>query len=263
MGILRKSVIRACFGIYNFFAPRIPPRLSLPSDSFTALGEYFDAIWVLTIPRNRDRQEFMKAQLNGLEFEFFMGVDGKSFRDGDPRLDLRRAETLNRRTVRINELACTMSHLVMFQAMVDRGLGRVLILEDDAVLLAASRKWIPYCLERLPSDWELFYLGYRDAELRGFMREFQELLGRHRDPAEVVSRGVGRGLRTAGGHDYTHAYAVTNAGAHKLLQDAYPVFHTADGWLEHNVLSRKVVAYVSVPKVFVQHEELGSSIHGR
>ena len=150
----------------------------------------------------------------------------------------------------------------MFQAIVDRGLERVFILEDDAVLLEGRKKWIPYCLARLPPDWELFYLGYRDGELRGFAREIQEFFGRRSDPAEVVCRSVGRGIRTAAGHDYTHAYAVTNAGARKLLEGAYPVSRTADGWLESKVLQRSLMAYTSVPKIFLQQEDLGSSIHG-
>ncbi len=202
----------------------------------------------------------MRYQLEGLKFEFFTGVDGSNL-GGDTRADLPAAITRYGRLVRINELACTMSHLVMFQAMLDRGLKRVLIFEDDAVFIRPNASWVRYCLERLPENWELFYLGYRDGELRGFQREFQELLGRKRDPAEVVSRSVGRGIRTAAGHDYTHAYAVTSEGARKLLEGAYPVQYTADGWLEHKVIERKLTAYISVPKLFAQQESLGSSIH--
>jgi|GEM_PF-5312193 len=135
------------------------------------------------------------------------------------------------------------------------------VIEDDAVFLSRTSTWVSYTLERLPADWELLYLGYRDGELRGFVREFQELFGRRRNSADVVSRSVGRGLRTAGGHDYTHAYAVTNGGARKLLEGGYTVSHTADGWLEHKVLEQKVIAYITVPKIFAQQEEFGSSIH--
>lgn len=261
MGILKESTIQGAFGIYNLLARRLPARTRLPPDPKAALGRFFDAIWVLTIPRNQDRQRFMKRQLKGLEFEFFEGVDGKTLSIDDPRLDLRGAEFRNHRLVRVNELACTMSHLVIFQAIIDRGLERVLILEDDAIFLSRTSSWVSYSLARLPADWELLYLGYRDGELRGFVREFLELFGRRRNSADVVSRSVGRGLRTAAGHDYTHAYAVTNVGARKLLEGGYPVSHTADGWLEHKVLERKVVAYITVPKIFAQREELGSSIH--
>ena len=32
---------------------------------------------------------------------------------------------------------------------------------------------------------------------------------------------------------------MTQAGARTLLEDAYPVYHTADGWLEEKVRSRE------------------------
>ena len=171
MSQIRESIISATSNAYNLFARRLPAGMSLPSNPYEALQTYFDAVWVLTIPRNTKRQEFMKNQLSGLTFEFFEGIDGKSLSEGDLRLDIQASHILNRREVRVNELACTMSHLVMFKAIIDKGLQRVLILEDDAVLLERRKEWIPYCLERLPSDWELFYLGYRDGELRGYARE--------------------------------------------------------------------------------------------
>jgi hypothetical protein len=78
-----------------------------------------------------------------------------------------------------------------------------MILEDDAVYLPRRGRWVPYCLERLPLDWDLFYLGYRDGGLRGFLRELQEAFGNRADPSEIVS-------------------------------------YTADGWLEHNVLAGRI-----------------------
>lgn len=261
MAWIKDAIIDISFGIYNLTAPRLPKTISLPSDPFKAMNSFFDAVWVLTIHRNADRQDFMRRQLARLYFEFFNGVDGKSLQEGDSRLDLGKAARINGRPVGTNELACTMSHLVMFQAIVDRHLERVLIFEDDAIFLPKRGKWISYCLERIPPDWELLYLGYRDAELRGFEREIQELFGRPRKSSEVVSRAVGRGIRTAGGHDFTHAYAVTRNGAQKLLADSYPVCHTADGWLEHKVLAGDMKAFICVPKLFVQQEKLGSSIH--
>jgi glycosyl transferase family 25 len=261
MGWLKEIAIHFAFMCYNLVAHRLPAHVRLSKDPFRAIGEYFDAVWVLTIQRNVERQDVFRQRFQGMRFEFIAGVDGKSLSENDPRLDLQEAQRTNRRPVRINELACTLSHLVMFKAIVDRGLERVLIFEDDAAFLKRNARWVPYCLERLPSDWELFYFGYREGELRGFQRELQECLGRHRDRAEVVSRSVGRGFRTAAMHDFTHAYAVTNAGARKLLQGAYPVSYTADGWLEHVIAKGIIRAYVSVPKLFTQDAVTGSTIH--
>ena len=261
MRSLKDLAIGAAYWAYNVSARNLPKSANLPGEPFAALNKFFDACWVLSIRRNENRHALIREQLEGLSFEFFWGVDGKALGKDDPRYDQARASNLYGRNVHVNELACTMSHLVIFQAILERRLKRVLVLEDDAVIIQRHSRWISRCLESLPKDWELFYLGYRDGELRGFAREAQELLGRRRDDSEVVSRGVGKGIRTASLHDFTHAYAVTEAGARKMLQDAYPVYHTADGWLEENVRGRRVKAYISVPKLFAQRSNLPTSLH--
>ena len=261
MGLMKELAIRAAFWAYNMSARRLPKFADLPGDPFAALNEYFDACWVLSIQRNRDRHDSIREQLKGLNFDFFWGVDGKTLQKDDPRYDLARAINLYRRDVHVNELACTMSHLAISQSILETGLNKVLVLEDDAILIGRHSPWVSRCLASLPPDWELFYLGYRDGELRGFASEAQELMGRRRDDSNVISRRVGKGIRTAGLHDFTHAYAVTQAGARTLLEDAYPVYHTADGWLEEKVRGRKIKAYISIPKLFDQRASLPSTLH--
>jgi GR25 family glycosyltransferase involved in LPS biosynthesis len=257
---LKNSLIIVANTLYNSTATEVPRRCELPTDPFLAMNEYFDAIWVLTISRNASRRAHMQRQLPGVKFEFFEGVDGKTITETDPRFDFERGSARNGRPFKLNEAAAAFSHYCMLKAVVDRGVRRALLFEDDAALVPAARRWIPYCLERLPDDWELFYLGYQDGELRGYLREVQERFGRPRNHEEIVSRTVGRGLRTAAGHELIHAYAVTHQGARRLLEGMYPICDNADNWYEEKVLTRQVISYISIPKIFVQQSDLGSSI---
>ena len=241
-------------------AREAPRRCRLSENPFEAINQYFDVIWVLTIPRNAHRRVHMEKQLPGVKFEFFEGVDGKTITETDPRVDMKRGSVRNGRPFKINEAAAAYSHYCMLKAVMDGGFRRALLFEDDAALVPKASLWIPYCLERLPDDWELFYLGYQDGELRGYLREVQERLGRRRNPEEVVSRTVGRGIRTAAGHELIHAYAVTLQGAKKLLEGMYPICDNADAWYEEKVLKRLIISYISIPKIFVQQADLGSSI---
>lgn len=259
--MLKETAVNVTYGLYNFFAPRLAPQSLLPNEPFESLRLYFDAIWVLTIPRSIARQDLIRKQFRGLDFEFIPGIDGKTLTETDPRMDLAEARRRSGRSVRINELACTMSHLAMYEKILSLGLKRVLIFEDDAVYLRSRGKWIPYCLSRLPVTWDLFYMGYRHGELRGFQRELQERMGRRNEADEAFTRSVGRGIRTAARHDFTHAYAVSRDGAQKLLQGAYPVSHTADGWLAPRISSGGLNAFISIPKIFSQNPGIGSSIH--
>jgi hypothetical protein len=44
-------------------------------DRFRLLNEYYDKIYVLSLPRLTQRIEHIKRTLSGLNFEFFFGVD--------------------------------------------------------------------------------------------------------------------------------------------------------------------------------------------
>jgi hypothetical protein len=44
---------------------------------FEPLNQYFDKIYVLTLERAIDRQEEIKLSLQGLNYNFFFGVDKK------------------------------------------------------------------------------------------------------------------------------------------------------------------------------------------
>ena len=177
MGWLKETAIKMAFGAYNAMARKLPLSRSLPEEPFAALNEFFDARLVLSIQRNQDRQASVREQLHGLDFQFFWGVDGKALEKNDPRYDLARAVMLNGRDVHVNELACTMSHLAIFRWMMEKGFRNVLVLEDDAVPIRRHSSWVSRCLSSLPDDWELFYLGYRDGELKGFAREAQDSSG--------------------------------------------------------------------------------------
>jgi GR25 family glycosyltransferase involved in LPS biosynthesis len=47
----------------------------------------------------------------------------------------------------------------LFESCLKNGYQRVLIFEDDAVMIEDINKYMPLCLEQLPEDFDLFYLG--------------------------------------------------------------------------------------------------------
>ena len=46
-----------------------------PLQYFQFLNQYFDKIFVVTIARATERQQQIKERLQGLNFEFFYGID--------------------------------------------------------------------------------------------------------------------------------------------------------------------------------------------
>lgn len=242
---------------------------ALIQDTNTRLQKFFDKVLVLTVPRFKERQEKVKQRLEGIGFEFFYGTDknelGEERIRQEYRYDKRNSLAVRRYFPPLNsgEIACSLSHRMIYKAMVDNNWKRVLILEDDVVPDTANLHLLKDCLEELPPDWELFYLGYLKNENRtasGILKQLwykiMATLGFSRIPRQMIRNRLPRSfsphLWRAGFHDCTHAYAITNAGARKLLSAQTPVTQRADNLLSQLVLKGELKAYASKKFLFNQ-----------
>jgi glycosyl transferase family 25 len=70
--------------------------------------------------------------------------------------------------------------------------------------------------------------------------------------SNLLPKPFSRHLKKAGFHDCTHAYAVTLAGAKKLLAAQTPVVYRADDLLSATIMKGELNAFVSEPKFFDQ-----------
>ena len=144
--------------------------MPIPSASIQSLQGFFDKIFIVTVPRFTDRHKKVSEQLQGLSFDFFWGADKlqispeKVKQDGT--YDEVRAKKLQRQGKELNpgEIACALSHRMVYQEMIKHDWKKVLILEDDVLALTESMNVLPLALQELPVEWELVYLGYLKHE---------------------------------------------------------------------------------------------------
>ena len=111
--------------------------MNIPTDTVHFLQQYFDKILVVSVPRFADREQQVKQHLQGLSFDFFWGVDkleldmDVAIRDGvydeDKTKKLHRLE----KPLNLGELACSLSHRKVYEAMIKNDWKKILILEDD------------------------------------------------------------------------------------------------------------------------------------
>jgi len=124
-------------------------------------------------------------------------------------------------------------------------------------------------LAQLPPGWELLYLGYEHGERASAWDRVKQaaylplaaLRLIHFTPREVLglhAAPYSKNLRRAGKHHCTHAYAVSPAGARKLLAAQTPVAFSSDQLLVKLCIAGQLEAYVAEPKFFGQ-----DSWHGR
>jgi glycosyl transferase family 25 len=167
------------------------------------------------------------------------------------------------KALNLGEVACSLSHRMVYAEMVKNNWKKVLILEDDVLPIAENIAELPAALEELPTDWELIYLGYLKHEqvttglkIKQFFYKiisaFSLMAWSCKMVSNLLPKPFSRHLKKAGFHDCTHAYAVTLAGAKKLLAAQTPVVYRADDLLSATIMKGELNAFVSEPKFFDQ-----------
>ena len=179
--------------------------------------------------------------------------------------DEQQAKKLQRQHKALNpgEVACSLSHRMVYVEMVKNNWKKVLILEDDVLAIAENLAELPASLDELPDNWELVYLGYLKHEqvttglkvkqlFYKIISAFGLIAWSYKMVSNLLPKPFSKHLKKAGFHDCTHAYAVTLAGAKKLLAAQTPVVYRADDLLSATIMKGELNAFVTEPKFFDQ-----------
>ncbi len=260
----------------------------LTKSAVDSLNNYFDKILLLTIERNLYRLPDIKKNFNGLNFEVFMGVDGSKL--DIPELkeqgliannidDIYLKDSWDYMNMPVkpllqNQIAVASSHKKIYQYIKDNKLGKVLILEDDAIPVEKNLHLIEKTLKQVPQDWELLFLGHiynNDFSFKGRLKYYHliNFLYKLGIRSEFVMRKLksyprdySSMLKKQGGHIGTHAYALHGAGAEILLNKQTPLTHGASDFLTMDAVAKKQIrAYTCKYMFFEQNQELPSSVY--
>jgi glycosyl transferase family 25 len=224
------------------------------------LQQHFDKVVVLTVPRFTERHEKVKQSLNGISFDFFYGTDKNELTEEFIKANYHYCKknsltiTQTFKPLNTGEIACSLSHRKIYQAMVDNNWSHVLIFEDDVMPDYNTLPQLQNCLNELPADWELFYLGYLKRDKINFSGRLKILwykvlsaFGLAKMSVQMVKnilpKNYSSHLYKAGFHDCTHAYAVSLSGAKKLLAAQTPVTYRADNLLSALTLKNELKAF--------------------
>jgi GR25 family glycosyltransferase involved in LPS biosynthesis len=172
-------------------------------------------IFVINLERAQDRRLAMKKQLDAfnIPFEFFPAIDGQHLTPADLAL-YSSAETLriHGRDLSRNEIGCALSHLSIYQLLLNAPFDECLILEDDVRIHAALWEVLE-ARKNLPADWEFV----------NFITDAVE------EPLGVPIVGIYQATRFTEWANGCCVNLVNKKGAAKLLAAAYPIRFAADG----------------------------------
>lgn len=209
--------------------------------------------------------------MNGVSFEFFWGADkndlniataiSSNIYDEKTAIALQR----HQKPLSIGELACSLSHRNIYEAIIANGWEKVLVLEDDVWPVFEQMEKLPAALKELPVEWDLVYLGYllhetatpalkRKQQFYKFISKLGLMKWSPQMVSNLLPKPYSHHLKKAGFHNCTHAYAVTLEGAKKLLAAQTPIVYRADDLLSYSNLKGALTAFVTEPKFFDQEE---------
>lgn len=226
--------------------------------------------FVISLERSPERREKIFAHLKerGLEnVHWFKAIDGKKDDLSQYSIDRTRFQRFwHNRFVCCSanvylsdtEYACALSHLSVYQKIVDENLPMAVILEDDITLKAECVEFyknIDSVVDEIGCD--VLYLWYGDR-LKSKSEPVDTKYG-----VQVKKIGMGKydwfynRRRNVNG---TVAYVITNRAAKYLLDTSFPVRAQADvilGLLAYNKLN----SYKCIPKIFDLTDDETTILH--
>lgn len=242
----------------------------MENNLFHALNEFFDQIYVLTLPRAKDRHDHISHALQGLQYQLFYGFDGSQYSLGalldeglyDPHVHQRIKR--GNRGMSKNEIACALSHRAMYEDMVNNGYQCALILEDDATPIHDHLENFETAMADLPADWDFLMLGYRSEKSPNIYHRLQQVLYQvyrrlslfdyHKVSREWIrgicmehaSRHLWRMGKCVGGH----AYALTQETARHFIAYQTPIILQADRVFYYYMIEHGLNAYLTKQRMF-------------
>jgi glycosyl transferase family 25 len=180
-------------------------------------------IYVVSLPRCTERRRIISARLVDLRLDFsiFDATDGEKIDPAKHALYARRRRRLFfGKDLTRGEFGCLLSHRAVYRHMVDSGIERALVLEDDAVP-QESLPGVIAALMQTPVPWDIVRFLHSAKSYRK-CRAVAPLCGRH-----ALTR-----LRTTPGGAY--GYMLNRRAAHRLLE------RTQTNWLPVDIVHGQV-----------------------
>lgn len=177
---------------------------------------------IINLEHSTERRVSIEKQMAryGYEYTFITAVDGKCLDKYDIPTDFDYFKSLVGSILTPGEIACAESHLRSYKFMIDNGIQRAIILEDDVVLSDDFNELLTNLMVKMKPRHELVYLGHGKAKSWPFPKKINSKyrLEKYRQQGKKSTRLI----------VCAAAYMVTLDAAKKLVDVAYPIRLPAD-----------------------------------
>ena len=197
--------------------------------------------------KHSTRRENIAKPLSGLgfDFTFFDATDGKKLPASvleSVDYDFYPKHYLSPKPLTLGEIGCAISHIKVYEHMVENNIESAIILEDDAIVSQHFKEIVEDTLNKINKNHELIFFDHGKVKSPFFKKRIMEgyRLAHYKAPSKNSKRCI----------IYATAYLITLSGAKKLLNYAYPIRLPAD-YLTGLIQKTRVDAYgIEPPCVF-------------
>ena len=176
--------------------------------------------FVINLDFEVERKAFMAQQLDaaGIAYEIVSAVKGKTLAPDYVRTvyDEAQALKIQGKPLSLGEIGCALSHLSIYQTMLENDTSASLILEDDALLHADLSGVLPLLAARIA------------AEARPTIYLLTHLIRYKQRPAVAVA--AGHSLHPMVDACCAHGYLINKAAAREMQQLFSPITYPIDAW---------------------------------
>jgi len=127
-------------------------------------------VFIINLKRSSDRRDHTIRQLNdlGITFQIIEAVDGNSLSDHDltntPSFGIYKNLIYSRYLLN-EEIGCSLSHLKIYQKMVDEKIALACVLEDDNDYKMEFKDFF-INTDLSVNNWDILYLGHHSGNLK-------------------------------------------------------------------------------------------------
>ncbi|WP_118785803.1 glycosyltransferase family 25 protein [Haemophilus haemolyticus] len=197
--------------------------------------------------KHSTRRENIAKRLSGLGlgFSFFDATDGKKLPASvleSVDYDFYPKHYLSPKPLTLGEIGCAISHIKVYEYMVENNIKSAIILEDDAIVSQHFKEIVEDTLNKINKNHELIFFDHGKVKSHFFKKRIVERyrLAHYKAPSKNSRRCI----------IYATAYLITLSGAKKLLNYAYPIRLPAD-YLTGLIQKTRVETYgIEPPCVF-------------
>lgn len=213
--------------------------------------------FIINLPQSTDRKTFMEAQCDsiGISPIFIDAVNGKGLSDSEINkyCNQRKAKQLFGRELLLGEIGCALSHIHVYQKMVDKNIAYAVIFEDDAIIKKDFTDTIKLVLD-INFDWDLILLGHNigfdiSNEIKSIKSYwYKKKVNNSTNIGRIVKGGLG-----------CYGYLITQQGAKKILDyiNKESIFYPIDKITSNN----KIINFYGVfPTIVSINSNFNSSI---